>query len=187
MARDECPPFARGESFYNGGPIDTTNLGGVNLEGKEFLVEDTIYGTGSPVRLRVVRNTSTVNIQAKRLVQFDPAYLGKRVLGYAATDLQFAYPSDELIGPNGIVPNDLFYVVVQGPAAILTSDAGNAVAAGDIVFAQTQAASTGVTAGRIVTAATTQNGNNALNYIGRALSACTAGQTAQPLVIGVKW
>lgn len=187
MARDEAPPFARGETFYNGGTIDSSNLGGVNLEGKEFTVEDTIYGTGCRVRLMVVRNTSAVNIQGKRLVQFDPAYLRQRANGYANVANQYSFPSDELLGSNGVPVNDLFYVVVEGPAAILTTDAGNAVALGDQVVATTFAASTAVTDGRITTIAATATGPDSNNAVGRAMSACTVGQTAQALVIGVRW
>ena len=40
MSRDENPPWSRGETFYNGETIDTNDLGGTNLEGKEWVFED---------------------------------------------------------------------------------------------------------------------------------------------------
>src|SRR5690348_2512841 len=83
MARDEAPPFQRGETFYNGGTIDPNDLGGVNLEGKEFEFEDDQRGTGHRIRVRVVRNVSAGPILPKRLVTFQAANFGRRVDGYA--------------------------------------------------------------------------------------------------------
>lgn len=187
MARDEHPPFERGSTFYNGGTIDANDLGGVNLEGKEYVVNDDIYGTGLQVKLRVVRNVSGINLLPKRLVGFKSGFLGRRVDGYADVTNEYSFPVDELLPPGGVPNNDLFYVVVEGPAAILTTDAGNAVSEGEVVVASTAANSTGATAGRVAAAAATITGKDAANKVGRAMSAVTAGQTAYSLLVGVGW
>ena len=79
MARDETP-LARGETYYNGETIDSNNLGGVNLEGKEFVFEvnapDDYAATdpsGRQVRVKVVRNRSGVNLKPARIAHFNPA------------------------------------------------------------------------------------------------------------------
>ena len=65
-ARNENPPFPRGSSFYNGAPIDVSNLptslGGSQLVGKEWEFEDISPNVASPtqrtnsyVRARMVR------------------------------------------------------------------------------------------------------------------------------------
>lgn len=93
MARDEAPPFARGETITNDFSGNTalaewndTVLGPayVNLEGKEFVFEansqDSESGfpvaatqnpNGHAVRVKVVRNRSGVNLKPARLVHFD--------------------------------------------------------------------------------------------------------------------
>ena len=37
MARDEAPPWARGETFYNGSPVGTSPP--INYRGREYLFE----------------------------------------------------------------------------------------------------------------------------------------------------
>jgi hypothetical protein len=194
MARDEAPPFVRGGTYYQGGSIDTTSLGGVNLEGKEYKFEDTVYGTGMYVTCRIVRNSGTFNLRPKRMVSFDSSYYGQRVNGYTATTGGAGFPVDELLPAAGVPPNDLFYVVVDGPAAVLTPlDAGadNVVNVGDILAAITAATTGATTAGRVAsldaTAATFSLGTER-NAIGRAISAATTANTDKSLVAIIhKW
>lgn len=197
MARDETPPFERGFTYYNGGTIDANNLGGVNLEGKEWRIEDTIYGTGQYVTLRCVRNVAAVALLPKRLVKFSlDAFYGCRVNGYTNVSPEGGFPVDERLPAAGVAVNDLFYIVVQGPALVLTdiaSGAGSVFAVGDPLVSLTGATSGATTAGRVrVAAVTGLTGvpirDELLNVIGRAVSAKTTAQTAADMLIIVnRW
>lgn len=186
MARNESPPFSRGKTYFNGVTIDTstTPYGGTNLEGKEWVFEDTNYGTGLYVTCRVVRNVSGAALLPKRLVSFSSTYYGQRVDGYATTTAQVAYPVDELLPTAGVVNNDLFYVVTKGPCLVKTDLAGgasNVIAVGDPLVSLTAATSGATTSGRIATAsfagATSVLALPVLNTLGRAMSAATTANT----------
>lgn len=196
MARDESPPFSMGETYYNGGTIDTNDLGGANLEGKEFEFEDVIRNTGMRIRVRVVRNTAAIALLPKRLVTFSTAagYHGRRVTGYATLTSVNAYPVDELLPAAGVPVNDLFYIVVQGPALVKTdiaSGANNVAAINDIFVSLTAATSGATTAGRIapqdLTGATALLGNQVQNRIGRAMSAQTTANTDADLLLYIRF
>jgi hypothetical protein len=204
MSRDENPPFSRGETFYNGATIDTNDLGGTNLEGKEWVFEDYDPTTDTTrsnkyVRCRVVRNTSGINLLPKRIAAFEldttnPDEYGRRVAGYTTTTSAEGYPIDEYLPAAGVVTNDLFYIVVEGPAVVLTSlsDFGANITTGTWVNAITAATSQATTAGRVedqdITGATNVLANAILNRIGRALSAATTANTNTDVLIEVgKW
>ena len=187
MARDETPPFPRGRTFYNGETIDTNDLGGVNLEGKEYKHEDTVNGTGLYVTLRVVRNVSGITLHPKRLVRYKTGFFGRRVDGYTTTTNEQGYPIDDAY-VNGIANNDLFYVIVEGPCKIkngTTQATTSVVTEKDPLSGLTSAASTGASttdAGRIRTVdtsgATTPLATGILSVVGRAMSAAaTSGVT----------
>lgn len=130
MARDEAGPFARGESFYNGSPIDLTNLGGVNLEGKEFIFEvnapdatgaQQADPSGRAVRVRCVRNSSGVYLKPGRIAHYKAEYpYGCHIDGYtfAVTD-RVAGVVDDILPTSGVAPNDLFYIVTGGPTRVV--------------------------------------------------------------------
>lgn len=195
MAKDETLPFQRGFTFYNGGTIDSGNLGGVNYEGKEYRTEDTIYGTGQYVTLRVVRNSGSFNLLPKRMVSFDTAYVGCRCNGYTTANYAPGVPVDELLPAAGVVPNDLFYVIMEGPCAVLTAldgGADNVINIMDPLVALTAATSGATTAGRVQTASTsgstTNQRDSLLNVVGRAVSAQTTANTnASMLIFATRW
>ena len=204
MSRDENPPFSRGETFYNGGTIDTADLGGVNLEGKEWVFEDYNPATDTTrsdkyVRCRVVRNTSGINLLPKRLAAFEvdatnPDEWGRRVAGYTTVTNAEGFPIDEYLPAAGVVTNDLFYIVVEGPAVVLTSlsDLTAVVGGGDWLNAITAATSQATTAGRltnqVITGATSILAEAVMNRVGRALSAATTANTNADVLIEVgKW
>ncbi len=211
MARNENPPFGRGETFYNGGTISTTapgGLGGLEFEGKTWVFEDLQYNTpnlvgAKPARTNrdvlcmCVRNVSGVNILPCQLVNLQSAgtdgryYLG-RVDGLAAVTAQRAYPADEWLPAAGVPNNDMFWVVIKGPASVLTPlDAGadNVFTVGEIVVALTAATSQATTAGRaapqVLTGATAVLGAQLQGQIGWSLSAATTANTNQKLLIEV--
>lgn len=178
MARDETPPVERGATYFAGRTPDTDSA--AYLEGKKWRWEDTLYGTGMYVDTILVRNDSTITLQGKRLVSFDPAYFGQRVIGYTATTGQAnAVVTDDALGPNGVVVNDLFWCIIKGPCLVKTAlagDAGNVIAQGDNLAALTAAATTSTTAGRVATIGVT-NGTFNLGIVAIAMSAATTANS----------
>jgi len=203
MARDENPIFGRGETFYGGGTIDANNLGGINLEGKEWEFEDinpttkTARLDGRKVRCRCVRNVSGGALLPKRLALLQDT-AGKnsgRVAGYAsgtaADTPQQGYPIDEFLPAAGVPANDLFWIVVEGPAVVLTSlaDMATDLAVGEFVVAATAATSQATTAGRVIpqllSGATARLAANIQNRVGRAHTAKTTQNTHAEVLIDV--
>jgi len=127
MARDENPPFERGGTWYGDATPDANDLGGVNLLGKEWVFEDVnpttgVARTGREVRCKVVRNTSGAALLPKKMVVFSTTAgeYGKNVDGYATTTSQEAFPVDEYLPTAGVADDDLFYIVMDGPAVVRT-------------------------------------------------------------------
>src|SRR5208337_1329881 len=156
MARDETPPFPRGATFLNGAAINTTDylstqLPGYNLEGKEWLTEDTVNSTGLYVRLRAVRNASGVALvqgaNGSKLVQPKTGYQGRRVSGYTTQPGMLGYPIDDAYKSGYSIPNnDLFYIVVEGPVQVQNAQEASAntpaIADGDLLVSCTGGVST---------------------------------------------
>jgi len=170
-------------------------LGGTNYEGKEWHVEDTKHNTGQYITIRAVRNSGTFNLLPSRLVTFDTAWVGQRVNGYSTVAYAPCLPVDEQLPAAGVVPNDLFYVIMEGPCLVLVPlDAGadNVITAMDPLAAITAATSGATTAGRIATAntsgSTTNQRDSLLNVVGRAMSAATTAQTTSALLVyATRW
>ncbi len=221
MARNENPPFGRGETFYgvNGQTPDANNLGGVHLEGHEWVFEDVNYGyagatsfsagakpvrTNKHVTCRCVRNMATFNILPSRVVHMQRTAgnaLQGRVDGMGTTTAEGpAFPADEWLPAAGVPQYDLFWIVVDGAATVLTDlaalDSSTAnptlIAVGDILVSLTAVTSGATTSGRVsvqgLTGATAVLGNNIQNRIGRAMSAATTANTNSRVLIDVgKW
>jgi hypothetical protein len=208
MARNENPPFGLGETFSNNFATSGSTADGTQYEGKEYVFEDNdpvakLSRTNQYKRVRIVRNISAGNLLPKRLVQFgltpnsNGAY-GGQVDGYAFNAAQRCYPVDEFLPAAGVEPNDLFYIVVDGPAVILTDLAtlNPNIAVGDNLVNQTGATSGATTAGRLINqntanltnGATSVLANQIQNLIGRAMSAATTNQTNTGILVQVgKW
>lgn len=219
MARDDAPPFGRGETFYNGGTIDTSNLGGGQHIGKIWVFEDIDYSTvgvkklrsSRPVRCMVCRNVSGIALLPKRLANLTIAGTGPtsgigpqsgdnrgflgNVDGYTTTTAAKGFPIDEWLPAAGVPNNDLFWVVIDGPATVLTDLAGganNPISVGSTVVALTAATSQATTAGRVyaqdLTGATAPLANMIQNALGVAMSAKTTANTNADLLVDVrKW
>lgn len=196
-------PFLIGQTYGA-----TTSTDGERFEGREYLVEDLDYSLSVPKqraasngiqwkRVRVVRNVSGITLLPRYLVQFSTSKYGKQVTGYANTTAGEGYPVDEFISSTTGVPNnDLFYIVVEGPAECYTSAAASAedvFSQGSVLVALTAAASTfSTTAGRVtpqdLTGATALLANQVQNRIGVAMSASTtANSNSAKLVYVKKW
>jgi hypothetical protein len=208
MARDDAPPWARGETFYNlgsAGTIDTADplgLGGVNYEGREYLFEvnSQDQGTGYPagqdpsgrqIRVKVVRNRSAANLKPGRVAHFlaSSSYPYETAVdGYCK--LLADRPAgiiDEFLPAGGVIPNDLFYLVIDGPTLVTQAASPTSVVIGDrLVPAATGSTPTDDLAGRFAkqdeTGATATLGNNIQNAFGFAAA---ADNTANGLVAAV--
>lgn len=201
MSRDNTPMFPRGATAYSGGTIDTVNYATDNFaawEGHIKVFEDEDLSqtgskplrTGRKVVCMCVRNVSAGAILPKRLVSFKAGSPGQ-VDGYITTTAQMcAGAVDEYLPSAGCPQYDLFWIVLKGPALLLTDLAGgvnNSIAADAYLTGLTAATSGATTAGRIknqdLTGATAPLGNEVQNRIGRALSAKTTGQTNGDILV----
>lgn len=204
----ENPPFGRGETFYNGATIDTANLQGAELEGQEYEFPDLDYSafgqktkrSEGMVRVRVVRNVSGAALLPKRLGR--PYASGVNLIGqidgYTRLTAEKGLPIDEFLPAAGVPNNDLFYVVVKGPAVVLAplagSDYNGDVAVGQNLVALTAVTAGATTAGRVaaqnITGLTTTSDytflvNQIQNRLGHALSAKTTANTNADILINV--
>ncbi|HUR52948.1 MAG TPA: hypothetical protein VMZ71_02370, partial [Gemmataceae bacterium] len=193
------------------------NYEGVEREGETKVFEDKLWtaqgvkgerNQSRSVTCRLVRNVSGVTLYAKTLVVLDPTN-PNRVTGRATTLFQLdTYPVDEFLPATGVPTGDLFWIVVGGPAKVLTPMTGaefnaTSIAAGDLIGAATTnggstAAGSTVPAGRaagplLVNVALTTNTQYAQlirdirGGIGMAMSAMTSGQTNADMLIDVGW
>lgn len=135
MAKKENPPFERGQTFFQGGTVNATD--GANLEGSLWSFPDIDISTQGAKGARsnrevicmVVRNKTGSAMLPKLIakLKIDGSgyeYLGQ-VNGYATTVGERGYPIDEFLPAAGVPDNDLFYVVVSGPAMCTTAAAGD--------------------------------------------------------------
>ena len=209
MSRDNASFPQRGETFYQGNTIDTSNLQGLNLEGQIKVFEDVQWDSaesakpmrtgskpGAKVKCMLVRNMSGITLYKKRLVTVNP--LTNRVEGYSIVRGAKAFAVDEFLPDSGVPHGDLFWVVVAGRAIIRTLMSGQTadIAAGDLIVAATvnaasTAAGTTGTPGRpdtfTITALTTvaqaqEMARHARNAF-EAISAATTGQTNADLLV----
>lgn len=201
MSRDDAPPFARGETYFNDPTAaanannDPLGLGGVNLEGKEFVFEpdnnsstNGVYGVLAPdpsgrgVRVRVVRNVSGVNLKPCRLAHYklsDP--IETKVDGYTfALGDRLAGVIDEYLPAAGVPSNDLFYIVIDGPTLVKQAHSSPAtLAIGDSLVPIAGGASTATDdlGGRVgkqdLTGTAATLANNIINQVGYAGVAST--------------
>lgn len=202
MSRDMAPPFGRGEYEETAGVFD-------HLVGKEWVFEDLDYSasssnlgakparSGKYVTCRLVKNGGAAALLPKRLVQFSTTAgadkSGAVVTGYVTTTAGRGFPVDEFLPSAGAPVGSYFYIVVRGPATVLTDIAaveGNVIGVGEPVVALTAATSGATTAGRVSLQSITGTTATALinqiqNLVGRALTASTTGYTNSDLLIDV--
>lgn len=199
----------RGGTVYGSDETpSTTDPRTLNWEGREVNFEDLDYSVSTlnkprrskaMVRCRIVRNVSGATLLPKRLARLTKAS-GKdllcRVDGYACVTADGpVFPIDEWLPSTGVRNYDLFYVVVEGPAMVLTdiaSGANNFIAVGDWLVSLTGATTGATTSGRVkpqdLTGATALLGNEVQHRLARSLSAQTTTQTASSLLVSIiKW
>lgn len=196
-------PFGLGE--FNPVDADGTNAYDA-LVGHEYWTEDVPAAnqgqsltnrTGRQKKVRLVKNTAAIALLPRRLVQFSttaPRY-GTWVDGYNATLAGHCLPVDEYLPATGAPVNSVFYIVVEGPAEVLTdiaASANNVISVGTVINGLNAASTGATTAGRVtpqdLTGATAPLGNMIQNRIGRALTARTTANTNAAVLVDVgKW
>lgn len=212
------PPFKRGTTLFNKPASDTSlsTSDGAEIEGQIWEFPDVNPSTGAVrsnnrVVCRAVRWTGTGGIARPRyccVLDSDRGTNGLTAVagaigmarsanlsrhGFGATSGALpakCYPIDEYLPSAGVATNDIMWVVIEGPAEVVTSAAAmtGAVAVGDLLVAATAGASaatsTGITGGGKIdvitnsgtTASTDVGGPAASRVIGRALSAATTSE-----------
>ena len=196
-------PFPIGDTFWGNGNTVGNATDGANLEGKTYEgVEDIDLSSTASVKphrtakyrkLMVVRNVSAGVLLPGFLVTFKVSglLLLGQVDGYADTSGElFARPVDEFLPAAGVAVNDLFYVVLEGPAMCktpLSADASNVLPVGTVVAAMTAVTSGATTAGRVapqdLTGATAVLIAQVQGALGRVLSAKTTANTNSSILI----
>lgn len=192
MGRSESPPFPRGQTAFSGNTPNANDFS--QWLGKTWVFEDldynasmTVSGSAKParsgrfVKCMAVRNVSGGALLPKMLAHMNVSGSGVNFLqevdGYPSAVGQLCYPVDEFLPAAGVANNDVFWVVVKGPAMCITDSAGDTnISIGSMVVP-------GVgTAGRVVdqdTTVVTGPGlyNQIQGAIGRAIKAVNAVST----------
>ncbi len=207
-----------GETLY--GPtstIDTSNYGSsLSLEGTKAVFDfvdptDTTKKDNRKIHAIYVRNTSGITLMGKLAVVWSTTAgeRGRRIKGYcSSTAEEIAGVLDDRLGVTGLRNGDMGWVIVKGPALMLTPVTGvSELIVGDILFATT-VDTTGLTG--VTTGGTTANEgggfaiddgtfsqtettdgtarNEIRNAFGVAMSAATTGNTkaARLIVVSVQ-
>lgn len=165
MAYDNLP-FEKGKTLYGGSvPSSGANYAFI---GHEFDARDS--ATGRKVRVRAVKNASGITLYGKQPVTLIPN--GTEINGYARLPTDRFVGLDDGLDSNGVVANDVCYVVVKGPCLLKTAAANLiSIVAGDKIVAATAANSTA--------AGTTAAGINKIGAPGDATSAITLNDGVQ--------
>lgn len=203
MARDDAPPFDRGQ-YEASENFD-------HLIGRDYKFEDIDWSStsmvkpfrsGKMVRCRLVKNSSGAAVLPKRLCKFSttagPTYYNAQVSGFANATNQRAYPADEFLPAAGAPDASYFYIVVEGPAMCRTPLAGSEfngdISVGGVLAALTAVTAGATTSGRVANQIITGSSqatdysvaiDAAENYVGRALSAATSAQTNSDILVDV--
>jgi hypothetical protein len=177
----------RGKTYLKGPNRTPGSTYGVSvaIEGIRKVFKDVDYSStdsikpprsGGEVECILVRNTSGTTLLPGRVCVWASTYQGRRVDGYTSLDQgqPVAGIVDEFLPTAGVADDDLFWLVVKGPALIKKALSAATLAKDDFVVAITAATSQATTAGRIMSIASTSNATNGcsqvLNRIGIAMS-----------------
>jgi hypothetical protein len=188
------PPMSPGEVYETTHDVDRwTGAERSDLDWNYSNAPATQRSNKTVVR-RFVKNNSGIALLPKYLVVLSAD--GKEATGYArlgsdAGGSELGYPVDEFLPSAGAANGEGFYIVVEGPATVVSSKQGGAennIASGDILIAATAAASTfSTTAGRaaVLAGATSVLALNKIAAVGIGLTAKTTDQTDADILIDV--
>ena len=122
MSRRNNLPFPRGSTYWEGNSALVSASDATWLEGKTYDTEDNQYGTGSYIRLRVLRSKSATRLIAGEGVRYGTTsgYWGTKIRGRTTVTTDYGIPVDDTY-TTSIAQNDLFYAVEEGPCKCLAS------------------------------------------------------------------
>jgi hypothetical protein len=153
MSKVDVLPFQRGQTCYGRAATVATSgtfsTDGDALVGQQYTMRDDQHGTGNLITLRIVRNSAGFALLPKRLVRLN--VFGREADGYVRLPEEQGFAVDELLPSAGVADDDLFYVVIEGLAVVLTSlsNYGADVAVRTQLNSQTAVTSGATTAGRL--------------------------------------
>lgn len=184
---------------YHGGTPDAIGKS-IQIEGHPVSFMDEVP-SGSAVRIKrsngfvhaiLVRNVSGAALTPGRAVTWKAGFRGKRVDGYVRlTNAEVAGIVDDQLPAAGVANNDLFWLIVKGPALLktpLAGGAGNVFAEGDVLVALTAVTSGATTAGRasvLDLTAATHPAAAIVNRFARVMSAMTTAQTNADMLVEI--
>lgn len=203
MARNDSPPFGRGE--YE----SSQDLS--HLLGREWDFEDLDYSlttghrkprSGKMVTCRLVKNGGAAAILPKQLCKYSGSggadQYQATVSGLVHVTNERGHPADEFLPTAGVPVGSYFFIVTRGPAMCRTPLAGSEfngdISVGSVLVGLTAATSGATTAGRVAVQNITGSSQAtdyspfvlaAENFVGRALSAATTGQTNSDIFVDV--
>lgn len=120
--------------------IDVHNLGQCFTSEDQVLTSrgNLTIRSSRPVKYRLVQNTSGGALLPSRAVKYAAGEHGLKVDGYAADGGDFAGVVCPFIPSSGVPDDAYFWIVVEGPATVLTNpaaDLANAITVGaDVAF-----------------------------------------------------
>lgn len=182
---------------YHGGTPDSLGQS-TQAEGAQIRFVDDVADGASTRKKRsnrfthaiLVRNVSGVALTPGRTVSWKAGFRGRRVDGYTTTTgAEVAGVVDDQLPAAGVANNDLFWLLVEGPALIktpLAAGAGSVFAEGNVLIALTAATSQATTAGRpavLDLTQTTHPASSIVNRFARVMSAMTTAQTNTDMLV----
>lgn len=186
----------RGYTYHGGTPEAFSKS--IGIEGHQMKFQDD-YSSGTGVRVKrsdeythavLVRNVSGIALTPGRTVSWKSGFRGRRVDGYTTTTAaEVAGVVDDQLPAAGVANNDLFWLLIKGPALLktpLAGGAGNVFAEGNVLVALTAATSGATTAGRPGVLDLTVATNTAaaiVNRFARVMSAMTTAQTNANMLV----
>jgi hypothetical protein len=203
MSYNATEMFERGKTFYGDATPNTSDYGGINLEGQTRVFPNrdpvtlVLRRGGGDVTCMCVRNVSGIALLPKYAVAWKAGFRHRRVDGYViAPSAEVAGIVDEFLPAGGVQNGDLFWIARKGMTLGLTNTAASALSGtfseGSGLIGLTAAASTaGTDCGRlgyILDSATlTGAGVIALvmNRVGRALTAKTSANTNTDVLVAL--
>jgi len=165
-------PFARGETYSDGGLVTMDATVGEHLLGKVY---ETTDSSGRLLKLRCVRADAALTNVGGKTVSYTAGKVGRNVDALCDSDGEICSTvDDEYATTKDITQYDIFYVVEEGDV-IVSAESGISAAGVKCM---------GYAANDNVTAATA--GSYVLGYANEALSATTTGYASIHVCGGLK-
>lgn len=196
MSENSIGFFSRGSTFSGNGQFTVALTDGTEFEGQEVVFQDFDWsvspfgpranGNCGKVRCRIVRNVSGGALLPKTLVKYKAGFDGSQVDGAVSSLAARCFPVDEFLPAAGVANNDLFYIVVEGYATLLTPAAGdgtNVIAAGAALVSAGEAG--GRVTAQVTTGATTPLASQLQNKIGYAVGTGTTANTSTGILANI--